>query len=115
MTDDLKCELAESERCYHSVCEALGAVDKVYGLGNVYPDVDTVCDSIREIIRERDSYVDRLLTRERESWHEEDGVVLWWTLPLNEPPYVGTPLDDDFPEYVTHWTPLILPLDIEAQ
>ncbi len=24
-----------------------------------------------------------------------------------EPPYAGTPLADDFPDYVTHWTPMV--------
>lgn len=49
--------------------------------------------------------------RLRDEWEEEDGNVLWWLLPVREPPYVGTPLDDDFPEYVTHWTPIPLPLE----
>lgn len=26
-------------------------------------------------------------------WSEDDGNVLWWRLPVSEPPYVGTPLD----------------------
>lgn len=26
-------------------------------------------------------------------WHEDHGNVLWWRMPINEPPYVGTPLD----------------------
>ena len=42
-------------------------------------------------------------------WHEEVGVVLWWRLPVDEPPYCGSPLDDDWPGYHTHWTPLIVP------
>lgn len=37
-------------------------------------------------------------------WHEDDGNVLWWNFPIDEPPYAGTPLDDSFPEYKTHWT-----------
>ena len=41
-----------------------------------------------------------------DKWHEDDGDVLWWRFPVVEAPYVGTPLDDDFPDYVTHWTPL---------
>src|SRR5215472_441953 len=42
-----------------------------------------------------------------DEWCEEDGPVLWWRLPVNEPPYVGTPLDDDWIEgYFTHWTRL---------
>jgi hypothetical protein len=29
----------------------------------------------------------------REEWTEEDGAVLWWTFPIQEPPYCGTPND----------------------
>jgi hypothetical protein len=46
----------------------------------------------------------------RDTWEEEDGPVLWWLLPVSEPPYCGTPLDDDFPEYMTHWTQCPEPL-----
>lgn len=48
--------------------------------------------------------------RPRDEWDEDDGNVLWWLLPVTEPPYCGTPLDDEFPGYVTHWTPLVEPL-----
>lgn len=47
--------------------------------------------------------------RPLDEWHEDNGPALWWTLPVSEPPYAGTPLDDDFPEHVTHWTPLEIP------
>ena len=43
------------------------------------------------------------------AWTEEDGNVLWWRFPIEEPPYAGTPLDDDFPDHVTHWTPIVVP------
>lgn len=50
-----------------------------------------------------------------DSWHEDDGAALWWRFPVAEPPYCGTPLDDDFPDYVTHWTrlhdPPLVPFD----
>jgi hypothetical protein len=50
--------------------------------------------------------------RPAESWHEDQGSVLWWRLPVEEPPHLGTPLDDDFPDGVyTHWTPYPVPLD----
>lgn len=61
-------------------------------------------------------------------WHEGHGDVLWWKFPIEEAPYVGSPLDlgytieitvrthtDDklmrtnvggWPGYHTHWTPL---------
>lgn len=44
-------------------------------------------------------------------WKEEDGPVLWWRFPVEEPPYCGSPLHDSWPGYHTHWTPLILPDD----
>ena len=45
-------------------------------------------------------------------WSEDDGSVLWWFFPIQEEPYVGTPLDEFFPEYVTHFTKIIEPVDI---
>lgn len=68
-------------------------------------------------------------------WNEEDGDVLWWRFPIEEPPYVGTPLDlghtfeiiaryidqgqlveklqrqlvGGWPGYHTHWTPIECP------
>lgn len=44
-------------------------------------------------------------------WHEDFGPVLWWRFPVNEPPYVGTPMDDDWPGYHTHWTTIEVPVD----
>jgi hypothetical protein len=46
-----------------------------------------------------------------EQWHEDLGPALWWKFPIEEPPYCGTPLDDDWPGYHTHWTPVALPRD----
>lgn len=42
-------------------------------------------------------------------WHEDTGPVLWWSFPVQEPPYAGTPLDSDFPAYVTHFTRFAVP------
>lgn len=49
-------------------------------------------------------------------YHEDYGTVLWWRLPIEEPPYVGSPLNTDWDdmmicgqsraEYYTHWLPL---------
>jgi hypothetical protein len=44
-----------------------------------------------------------------EEWHEDHGAVLWWTFPVEEPPYCGTPLDGDWPDYHTHWTTFEVP------
>lgn len=58
-------------------------------------------------------------------WTEDDGDVLWWKFPVEEAPYVGSPLCCGYsvevrmftgvvsrfnvcgwPGYHTHWTPL---------
>lgn len=45
-----------------------------------------------------------------DEWREDMGNVLWTRLPVEEPPYCGTPLDSGFPpNYYTHFTTLILP------
>ena len=38
-----------------------------------------------------------LLLHSPEEYHEDDGEVLWWLLPIAEAPYVGSPLDTQFP------------------
>lgn len=48
--------------------------------------------------------------RPASEYHEDYGAVLWWNLPVAEPPYVGSPLDVAFDhEFYTHWTELIVP------
>jgi hypothetical protein len=42
-------------------------------------------------------------------WHEDVGGVLWWRFPIEEPPYVGSPLDTDWPGHHTHFTLLPVP------
>lgn len=68
------------------------------------------------------------VARTLEEWCEEDGPVLWWKFPVEEAPYIGSPLDlgqtvevtlraygvdklmranvGGWPGYHTHWTPL---------
>lgn len=49
-----------------------------------------------------------------EKWDEDDGFVLWWRLPVEEPPYCGSPLCDDFTfDYYTHFTKITEPLKIK--
>lgn len=55
------------------------------------------------------TWVPQYAARPRDMWHGDHGSVLWWKFPVCEPPYVGSPLDDDFPEHVTHWTPIVVP------
>lgn len=42
-----------------------------------------------------------------DTYHEDIGNVLWWRVPIQEPPYCGSPLEEDFPgDYYTHWSKL---------
>jgi hypothetical protein len=45
-----------------------------------------------------------------EMWREDFGEVLWWKFPIEESPYVGSPLSDNWPGYHTHWTWILLPV-----
>lgn len=47
-----------------------------------------------------------------DEWHEDDGAVLWWTWPVVEAPWCGTPNDSDWPGYHTHWTTFEKPLGV---
>ena len=47
-------------------------------------------------------------------WHEDYHDVLWWHFPIMEPPYVGSPLNDDWPftdlaELNLGWTRFVVP------
>lgn len=54
-------------------------------------------------------FEDATIPRPINEWHEDKGDVLWWSFPIEEPPYYGSPVDSDWPDYHTHWTPLIIP------
>lgn len=51
----------------------------------------------------------RSIPRAKANWHEDYGPVLWWTLPVGEAPWVGSPGDSDWSDHFTHWTPLPVP------
>lgn len=54
--------------------------------------------------------------RPLDEWHEDHGPVTWWTLPVDSPAWIGSPLDSDWPGYHTHWTPHPdVPINADAQ
>ncbi|KAF1303688.1 hypothetical protein [Enterococcus sp. JM9B] len=67
------------------------------------------------------TYIDRLDEPQAEKveahlaehWSEDVGDCLWWNFPVEEPPYCGTPLDEHFPKYKTHFTTIDMPNEIE--
>jgi hypothetical protein len=73
--------------------------------------------AVRELaveVKELEAALANLTTlRPHTEWHEDDGDVLWWLMPIVEPPYCGSMLSDDFPwepdpafPNTLMWTPL---------
>lgn len=73
---------------------------------------------IMHMINDRHLLLEHARLHPRDEWSEDDGYVLWYRVPINEPPYVGTPNSSDWPEedheqfygeprlgpgYYTHW------------
>lgn len=46
-----------------------------------------------------------MIASPKHTWHEDKGPVTWWKFPIDEPAWIGTPNDSDWPGYHTHWTP----------
>lgn len=66
-------------------------------------------NSSKYTIDESSNQGEAAIPKQIDEWHEDYGDVLWWTFPIEEPPYVGSPLADDWPGYHTHWTDIIEP------
>jgi hypothetical protein len=79
---------------------------RLAGCGDVPSAVNRV---MRQAAVELDEAHEATALRSLDAWNEEDGDVLWWAFPVVEPPYCGSPLADDFPDYVTHWTRILVP------
>ncbi|WP_270792162.1 hypothetical protein [Enterococcus avium] len=71
-------------------------------------------DDIIGIVNQLDEPT-KVIAHWTEKWHEGIGPVLWWDFPVEEPPYCGTPLDDDFPKYKRHFTELHIPDEVEEE
>ena len=56
---------------------------------------------------------EKVEARLAEHWNEDIGDVLWWNFPVEEPPYCGTPLDEHFPKYKTHFSVIDMPNENE--
>ncbi|WP_342409843.1 hypothetical protein [Paenibacillus sp. FSL R10-2778] len=68
-------------------------------LSILYPDTPAPTTEIKQ----------QFAARPLDEWHEEMGDMLWWMFPIQEPPYCGNPLDSDWSDCYTHWTPFVIP------
>lgn len=93
----------ELELAHERICNVLGLVDEAYGQGSRLGTIDDVVGEIKRLVHFKHMTEEALTLREKEDYHDDDGDVVWYKYPIEECPYVGTPLDDNFPEYMTHW------------
>lgn len=67
--------------------------------------------SPRSALNVAEAWLDAVTPRPLDEWSDDDGCVLWWRLPVEEPPYCGSPNCSTWHEdYYTHWIPLICPM-----
>lgn len=69
-----------------------------------------IADFVREAVKDMQTLDSITQVIRLEEWRESDGPVLWWRLPVDEPPYVGTPVDSGWPGHHTHWTRIPKPV-----
>ena len=66
------------------------------------------CDSLQYVVDNARQALAPEVAIPAEQYHEDDGPVLWWLLPVMdaEGAWAGTPNDSDWPGYHTHYTRL---------
>lgn len=92
------------------------ALVKILDSGAKAPAVEALDTEDAEEVEEptREELLDLVTPRPATEYHEDEGPVLWWQRPVQEEPYVGGPLDDEWPfgdveeKPSLFWTPLAL-------
>ena len=106
----------EGEWCFY--CEMYTPLEKAHAAAKeeiarlnatYYADHQRFIDQRRELAETQTREQKLKVARSIEEWHEDYGVALWWTFPIEEPPYCGSPLNSEWPGYHTHWTPIVEP------
>lgn len=99
----------------NTVTEQIGDIEQTQTVSLVVGRIDfnNDADYFRHIDRiVTDTLSSGKFARPLSEWREDDGAVLWWTSPVNEPPWAGSPIDTDWPGYHTHWTPIDVPRNL---
>ncbi len=105
----------QAERQCLAVCQALGMAHEPEGQAPSPCSVEEAISAVREMRSDAGRYhesegamMDLTMLRPLDEYHEDAGAVLWWTVPIVEPPHVGwgPGLEEDFPDHLTHWSPL---------
>ena len=105
MSDELK---RESERLLSLDHRRASSVeDKLLCKSKLLPwqgEADNIAAMFDHIAKLQAALDEAQKVRTLGDYHEDYGPVVWWTKPCNEPAWIGTPLDDTWPGYHTHWT-----------
>ena len=114
--------LDDDENC-RRVCEYLIRLTRGASLSRVVCNATVMLDPCNkcvdpqaDTIKYHPDTVDGTAARKAiplSDWHEDIGAALWWRVPVEEPPYCGSPVCDDWPGYHTHWTPILVPHEPE--
>jgi hypothetical protein len=80
------------------------------GLLKVFEKDAWRCIRCDQLFVEIERMPEPIVYRPASEYHEDMGTVLWWHLPVEEPPTVDRLLEDENDvRYYTHWTPLVMP------
>ncbi|EIT2195184.1 hypothetical protein L1U10_000855 [Enterococcus faecalis] len=92
----------------------VGSMEDFKGITDFHDGKYAGLEQALELIKKLDE-PQKVKARLAKHWDEDLGDCLWWDFPVEEPPYCGTPLDDDFPKYKTHFTELYIPDEVEKE
>lgn len=80
------------------------------------PDDQRIKDDVfRGIVHAMRGYIELPLSLCHKYEGRRASIQCLGKFPIDEPPYVGTPLDSDWPGYHNHWTPLSVPPQRDEQ
>jgi hypothetical protein len=111
--------LAEIAACWAEIEAAQARLTAVHELHVMLAAARRECEELR-VERDRMQAEWEWLTtlKPKSEWSDDWGDVLWWRVPVVEPPfYQGSPLDTDWCDVeadVTHWTPIPNPRNPNA-
>ncbi|HHZ8250517.1 TPA: hypothetical protein ACWL7Y_002537 [Enterococcus faecalis] len=104
----------DKQELIDKLASLVGSMEDFKGITDFHDGKYAGLEQALELIKKLDE-PQKVKARLAKHWDEDLGDCLWWNFPVEEPPYCGTPLDDDFPKYKTHFTELYIPDEVEKE
>lgn len=103
----------------NAICPRCGtALETAYHESRLYSVKCGTCETVT-LVKARNPFEAAgkvgITARPADEWHEDHGDALWWSFPIEEPPYCGSPISFDrygkctVPDWCTHFTPIFVP------